>query len=278
MARERGFALLIVLWTLGLLALLGSHLAAAARGATELSTGLRAAAMAEAAGDGLVQEAIFHLVDQGKQRWAADGATRTVLLARGSAEIRTLGSAEIRIEDHAGRINPNAASAAILTALLGRVGVEEAAAGRLAAAIVDWRSPGVQPSPGGAKLPQYRAEGLPYGPPRGNFKSRGELSLVLGMTPEILRAVSPYLSIHAPTKVDLARAGPVVAQVVLSVGEDPQALQLRAPVGNDPTAPMIVDISVVVVMPGARFSRVTTLRIDVANEDTARPWQVLEWE
>ena len=270
MARERGFALLIVLWTLGLLALLGSHLAAAARGATELSTGLRAAAMAEAAGDGLVQEAIFHLVDQGKQRWAADGATRTLLLARGSAEIR--------IEDHAGRINPNAASAAILTALLGRVGVEEAAAGRLAAAIVDWRSPGVQPSPGGAKLPQYRAEGRPYGPPRGNFKSRGELSLVLGMTPEILLAVAPYLSIHAPTKVDLARAGPVVAQVVLSVGEDPQALQLRAPVGNDPTAPMIVDISVVVVMPGARFSRVTTLRIDVANEDTARPWQILEWE
>ena len=71
--RSRGFALLIVLWTVTLLALLGSHITGAARRAASISTLLHDAAQAEALADGLVNEAIFHLLDPSPRGWKADG-------------------------------------------------------------------------------------------------------------------------------------------------------------------------------------------------------------
>src|SRR5215831_8873131 len=72
-ARQRGFALLIVLWSMALLALIGTRITAAGRAGAQLATNLRASAIAEAAADGAVFEALFHFMDSSDGHWPVDG-------------------------------------------------------------------------------------------------------------------------------------------------------------------------------------------------------------
>ena len=265
--RSRGFALLIVLWTVALLALLGTHITAAARQAAALSLLLHGAARAEALADGLVQEAVFRLLDPSPHGWTADGVARQVRLGGGAGEVVVL--------DHAGRVNPSLASPQLLAALLRRDGVEEGRAARLAAAIVDWHTIEDTPSPGGAKLPQYRAAGLPYGPPNEAFRSPGELALVLGMTPELLARLEPHLSVWSRGRIRLDRADPVVAQAVQDARDTPGG-EAPPPPPNE-AAPLVAEIVARVVLPEARTERHVVVRIDPPGVETALPWHILAW-
>ena len=57
--RQRGFALLIVLWTVAFLALLGTQIVAAGRSDTQLADNLRQEAVLEAAAVGAIQDVTF---------------------------------------------------------------------------------------------------------------------------------------------------------------------------------------------------------------------------
>src|SRR5579864_1744427 len=59
--RERGFALLVVLWTLVLIAFLIARLTAASTTETRVAANLAANAAAEAAADGAIYQAVFQL-------------------------------------------------------------------------------------------------------------------------------------------------------------------------------------------------------------------------
>lgn len=201
-ARQRGFALLIVLWTMVLLALVVSGIAASGHTDATLAYNLRGGAIAEAAADGAVQVALFHVLEAGPDHWAADGAPHRLMI--GAARVT------VSITNEDGFINPNTAPQALLVALLRRLGADPAIAVHIAAAMVDWRSPGPAPSPGGAKLPQYRAAGKAWGAPGGPFRNRREIALVLGMTPQLAARLEPYLSVYAEGEVDPAQAAPVV--------------------------------------------------------------------
>jgi len=171
---DQGFALLIVLWAVVLMTLLITQMTAAGRTEMRLAANLRGAAEAEAAADGAIHEAVFHLLDPANP-WVADGADRALRVPGGRAELR--------IEDEAGKINPNTASPELLRALLRRLNVDSRTADGVAAAIVDWRFPSSQGQTGGAKAPQYRAAGRNYGPAGAPFGDVAELGAVLGMTP-----------------------------------------------------------------------------------------------
>jgi general secretion pathway protein K len=148
--REGGFALLLVLWSLGLLALIGTQVTATGRAEAMLAANLRTAAVAEAAADGAVHQAIFRLLAPEAQRWPADGPARELALPGGATAL-------LRIESDQGKLNPNLATAPLLQALLLQLGAEPRTAGGLAGAILDWRTAGLRPRPGGAKEAQYRA-------------------------------------------------------------------------------------------------------------------------
>ena len=150
MNRQRGFALLIVLWTMGLLALLVAQFTATGRTEVQMAANLRANAVTEAAADGAVYEAILRLL-QGT--WAPDGRVRAIRV--GTADV------EVRIKDQAWKVNPNDAKLPALQALLGHLGVEAAKGTALARAIVDWHSDGAAPRPGGPRLSRNRAAGRP---------------------------------------------------------------------------------------------------------------------
>ncbi len=259
--KDRGFALLIVLWAVVLLALLATQLMAAGRTELQLAANLRSAAAAEAAADGAVQEAVFHLLNPADP-WPADGAERSLRVPGGRAVLR--------MEDEAGKINPNTASPELLRALLRRAGAGGRTADDIAAAIVDWRFPSNQGQPGGAKDVQYRAAGREYGPAGAPFRSLAELGAVLGMTPELLARLAPNVSVLTDTDPDLSASPPLVRQAI-------QDLRGSRPTTSRPRPLRTVAISARVAGDaGGRFGRRTVVRLGITPKEPL--FQILTWE
>jgi general secretion pathway protein K len=253
---ERGFALLIVLWSLVLLAFLGSQMAVAGRSETQLAANLRNGAIAEAAADGAVHEALFHLLDSSNRHWRADGSSREVRFPNASVQLR--------IRSEAGKVNPNTASPELLQALLHAVGADQRSAASIAAAIAEWRFPDAQ-----SRASRYRAMGHDYAPPGAPFETIGELGLVLGMTPELLARLSPHLSLYHDGEPDPAAADAVV-------------LQAMRELGTLPSSAGTADESVVAIIAtadgtnGTRFVRRTVVRL--GGPDRGRPYRILTWD
>jgi general secretion pathway protein K len=200
---QRGFALLIVLWTLAFLSLIGAALVATSRQDTQRARNMVDAAAAEAAADGAVQQAIYALLDPSARRWRPDGTTHVIR----SGQTRI----EVRIENESSKVNPNFAPVELMQALMVDLGVGASTAARLAAAIADWRTQGEQPLPLGAKAPQYAAAGRDYAPPGASFESLDELGAVLGMTPELLALLRPHLTLYSDSDPDGSTTDPAVA-------------------------------------------------------------------
>ena len=186
--RDRGFALLIVLWWTVLLALLGTQLTSASRLEARRASNVRGAAMAQAAADGAVQEAIFHLLDGSSNQWRADGTVHLLPVPGGVARVT--------IQSEAGKIGLNVASAPLIAALLDRLGLAPLDAVTLADAVLDWRTQTQMRRPFGAKAADYVAAASSYAPPEENFETLDELALVRGMTPALVAQLAPYVSVY----------------------------------------------------------------------------------
>jgi general secretion pathway protein K len=88
-AKDSGFALIIVLWTLILIAFIVAHLTAAGRTQIRIAGNLVANAVTQAAADGAIFEAIFNQSDpQPQQRWPVDGNAREVLVGNSRVLMR----------------------------------------------------------------------------------------------------------------------------------------------------------------------------------------------
>lgn len=209
--RGKGFALLIVLWSLVLIGLLTTQILASGRTAMLLARNIREAAQARAAADGAIQEAIFHLLLTGGDHWAADGSVHA--LDDGGIPIA------IRADSLAGTINPNLASTALLAGLFQAAGAGPGQAHRIADAIIAWRSPPLDDKQEKAELAAYRRLGLPYGPPGHDFADLSELADIAGMPPALLANAMPYLSLYQTGDPDPAKAVPKVRQALALSGQ-----------------------------------------------------------
>jgi general secretion pathway protein K len=258
-ARDRGFALLLVLWSLVLVTLLITSLTASARSDARIAVNLRAQAEAEAEADGAISEALFHVLDQGQAHWNADG-TPHVIAWRG-------GRITLRIEDESGKVNPNNASQQLLQALLHNLGVDDRAARAVAAAIVDWRSPDAESVLGGSKLAQYRAAGLSYAPPNAPFETLDELGAVLGMTPDILARLTPMLSLANDGDADSRHAPPPVARALRDTGDTAEDASAQGT--QQATGAMAITAEL------AGLTRRAIVRLTRAE---ARPYRILAWD
>ena len=170
--------MLIVLWSVVLLALLAAGIAAA----------------------------VFHVSDGSALAWPADDQPRQILFAGYTLRLR--------VADESRKVNPNLAAPALMTALLVASGADEARAASIAQAITQWHAADTHD----AVVAQYRAAGMPAAPTGFPFRSLDELGLVMGMTPDILARLRPHLSVFAEGLVDFAEADPVVRQALLSQG------------------------------------------------------------
>ena len=268
--RERGFALLIVLWTLALLSLLISQLAGSGRQAVQLAASMRAQAGLQALADGAVQEAAFHVMAAGAAHWPANGVVH---------ELRENGAAiRLRIVTEAGKVNPSIASLELMTAMIHACGQDVPRATAIASAILAWRFPSAQ---GGFGVDAYRQAGRAYGPPGQPFESLDELGLVLGMTPQLLGCLLPHLSIYRDTDPDPNAADPLVLRALT------ETLGAPPPRTDAPVDETVIRVGVVAAgADGARAVRDTTLRMDPGAQaagaapgagDEQKPFTILSW-
>jgi general secretion pathway protein K len=252
---QQGFALVIVLWTMALLALLLGILLAGARTEVELTTSRRDEAVASAAADGAIAATVLDLLRA--PAMAPPGRRRI-----GAAAVA------VTLENLSGRINPNIVSAETLRALLVLVGAGEMAE-RLAAAIVDWRTPGLAPSPHGAKRAEYQEAGRSYGPPGRPFEHLSELGAVLGMTPAVLVALLPHLTLWSTTDPDPAFADAVVLTALRMAGVPS--------VAAGATDTQVIAITATATIPaGAHSVRRAVVRFGYSPD--GRRWRVLAWD
>jgi len=211
-----GFALIIVLWTLVLIAFIVAQLTSSGRTEVRIAGNLAADAVADAADDGAIFAAIFNLSDPNPaQRWPLDGAVHELTI--GNSRVM------VRLEDEAGRINPNLASPALLEALLRVTGSDPETARRLAGTIGEWVGSAPVARPQNAVLADYSAAGLDYGPPSAPIETLDELGRVIGMTPVVLAAIRPHLTLFGPPEPNPASADPVVAAALAQASPASQA-------------------------------------------------------
>jgi general secretion pathway protein K len=240
--RQRGVALLIVLWVLALLAVLLGGFVLLARTeqleARHLADGAKARYAAEAG----LSRAVYELMRPNPEtRWVADG--RPYKIKFEETEV------EVRIHDEGGKVDINAADELTLKALFELAGVELDQATRLTDAVLDWRDPDDLVRPNGAEKADYEAAGLSYGPSNTGFATVGELQQVLGMDYELFRKLRPFITVYsrsgrpnfglAPTALLQLLPGvtPELAQQLVELRQhtqpgDPAAQALKLPDGT----------------------------------------------
>lgn len=214
---RRGFVLPWLLWAAALLSLLGAGLISAGRTETRLTGTARLSAAVRAAADGAVHEAIWRHATTGAAHWPAGAPP--VQTAIGGIGVT------VTIESLAGRVNSNRAPAALMGAVLARLGVSRDEAMFLGEAMFDWHMPGRFASGGGTKLRAYQSAGLSHAPPDQPFESDGEIASVLGMNESAAAALRPYFSIYNDGAIDLTLAAPPVRLAIEDTGTNQPAGQ-----------------------------------------------------
>jgi len=232
---DRGFALLIVMWMLVLIAFITIHVTAAGRTEVRIATNLAANARAQAAAEGAIYQAVFSLADpQLDQRWMPD--RRVHELQIGDSRIA------VQIENEAGRINPNLASAALLQGLLNAIGAEPETSFDLAVAITEWVGSAPDRRTPDELLADYRAAGFDYGPPALPLESIDQLGSVRGMSPQLLDGLRPHLSLFSPASPDVASADTQVATAVAFADRRKEASSGGPAQRTDPDGPVTARI------------------------------------
>ncbi len=259
---SRGFALLLVLWTLVLVSLLVTQMLSNGRHEARIAANLANAARAESDADGAVFETIFRLLDTGPDHWGILDKDHHLNLADGEAVVH--------VESEAGKVNPNTVPPDLLAALIEGVGVEKKEAAGLALAIIQWREAPESAAARQSLDQTYRAAGLDYRPPAEQIQSIDELSLVLGMTPRILAALRPHLTLSVAGIPNPDLADPVVAKALKRLAIDPDE---QPPHGMGLEAvTIIVDMR---MKSGGRFIRHVIARLGAGYP---RGYAITVWE
>ncbi|RDS79380.1 general secretion pathway protein GspK [Dyella monticola] len=186
--KQRGIALLLVMWACTLLAILLGGYAALAHTEGMQSSYQFEQARAHYAAEAGVMRAIYALqAPNVNDRWIADGRTYPMLFDQAKVGVS--------ITAEGGKVDLNASSPDVLSNLFHNVGVDPAHASAIAQAIVDWRSFPISPQQVEQRKAAYAAAGRDYGPRNAPFASVEELQMVLGVTPDLYEKVAPYVTI-----------------------------------------------------------------------------------
>lgn len=188
---SRGFVLLVVLATLGLLSASVVSFTQITRSHVKVIAALSESARAEALADAGVNIAILELVSAREKepparRFMPDGSPF-------ACRIGDAGRLLISVRDEAGKVDLNIGSEPLLRALILGLGGGEP----MVDAILDYRDADNDRRASGAEAPEYRAAGRPAGPRNGAFLAIEELSGVLGVTQADAERLAPFLTIHS---------------------------------------------------------------------------------
>jgi len=189
--RERGFALVAVLWAAIILAIIVASVQQLSWADAKLVHASQAAAQLKETSDAAMNIIILRLLGPPATQPPVDGTPFDVSF--GGTRLRA------SVQDELGRIDLNMASGTVLRQVLTFVGLAASDAELMSDRILDWRESTENHRLNGAKAEEYRAAGLPYTPRNGPFRSVSELRMVLGMTQELYSRLAPLLTVYSQT-------------------------------------------------------------------------------
>jgi general secretion pathway protein K len=219
--RQRGVALILVMWVMALMAILLGSFALIAR--TENLEARHMFDTTAARYDALagVERAIFELRNPNpSSRWVADG--RPYEFPYEGALVH------VEITNESGKIDLNVADSSILISLFLSTGVDQERAAQLSDAIQDWKDADDLPRPHGAEAEQYARLGLDYAPTNKPFQTISEVQQVLGMTYDIYRRIEPAITIYSGSRLPNAAFAPLEALRAMPGMTDALAQQIIA--------------------------------------------------
>lgn len=211
-------ALIAVLWVTSLLALMAAGIGSSSRTTARLAFNNLENAKARLSADAGVQQAIYSLLTEIRERpWEPGG------VLRGDIKLDQA-VAKIQIRDEDGKIDINVSAAELLQGLFTAAGVAEDQASALAAKVIDYRDKDSDPSPFGAEDADYIEAGRLDGSADRPFRNVVELGDVLGISDAVYQRVSPHLTVYSDAEgVDLFRASRSVLKAL--PGMTPDALE-----------------------------------------------------
>ena len=285
--RQRGIALILVLWLTILLTVIGGSFAYGMRNEALAARNTLSLAQARALADGAIYRTVFELM---RPRglldvWSADGTIHSWDENGSRVAVSAL--------DESGKIDLNSAPDGLLKSLLQTAGEQDAdAAGKLVDVIADWKDVDELRRPNGAEAPEYQAAGLSYKPANAPFEAVAELQRVLGMTPAIYGRIADSLTVHsrmpginpafASRAVLLAIPGATPEIVDTYIAQRRDALAAKQPVPVFPVAGIVAATlnlwrirAEVTTADGVTFAREAVVR---PGAERRRLLSILEWQ
>ncbi|MCE5263983.1 MAG: general secretion pathway protein GspK [Deltaproteobacteria bacterium] len=190
--RQRGIALLIVLWVMTILTVMAFSFSLLTRaegyGTLTFKEGLEKKLLAEGGIERGITEIFYRAVNrnqaltlEGREPWRLDGTAYSVDMGTGGCAVRVI--------DESGKVALNGltdSSGIVLRNLLIRQGVSSEDADIIVDSILDWKDADDLHHLNGAENDYYQSLPRPYKARNADFETLEELILVRGMTPEIL--------------------------------------------------------------------------------------------
>lgn len=189
--RQRGVALVLVIWLTALMMVAAGSFMFSARTDMLVIRNSVSLARAEAAADAGIMRAVFEVyrIDNSPEAWKRDGARQSWTFDGAAVTVS--------MRDESAKIDVNTASDALLRGLLVSQGVAEEDANPLLDAILDWRDTDGLKRLNGAEEAEYQAAGLAWRPANAPFQAIEELQLVLGMRPDLYRRIAPLVTVFS---------------------------------------------------------------------------------
>ena len=244
-----GFALVAVIWSLGLITLLGMAVMVGARYRSWTASNYASAVAAETAAESAVNLGIATVLT------TVTGAdVRFPLRCRMPGGERVL----VTVEEETGKIDLNTASIAVLTRFFAALTRDQSLGARIAGQIVDRRKP----------KPKDGNSGPENAPPGASFMTIMQLDQIDGITQRLFRAASRFVTVRSGRpEPDIDAASPALRRL----------LNLEQKTGSAarglPAAGSITIRADVFASDGARFIREAL----VSLAEAGRPYVVREW-
>ena len=246
-ASQSGFALVAVIWTLGLITLLGMAVIVGARYRTKTSSNYASVTAAEMAAESAVNLAIATALAATPEQ-----AVNFPLRCRLPGGER----ATITVEEETGKIDLNTASPAALTRFFTALTGDQSRGTQIAAQIIEFRKPKAQEHTGCQAC-------------RTRFTTVMQLDQIDGMSPRLFRAALRHVTVRSGRpEPDMEAASPAMLRL-LNVAPKQATAKRGLPMGGSMT--IRADIS---ASDGARFIREALVSLEGGN---GRPYVIREW-
>ena len=212
--REKGFALITVLWITAFLIVIASAVSYQSRSSLKLATNVVTSLKTRHAAEGALLLTTNKLIGQDE---SLNLALQKNVFNYQFDDIQIT----VNVADESGKIDINLAPIELLNSLFIVLGLDEKSSASISSAIADWRDEDNLKRLNGAEDQEYIARGLPYQAKDDEFDNIDEVSLVLGMNTQLYNRVEPYITVHAlDLGVNTTLASPIVKNAVNNIYSD----------------------------------------------------------